>query len=119
MPTSSAPSRVPPNHAATSPSLVSTSVDACALANGAVSNTNSDVTMGFTSMSVGPIEAVAQTTVTTSADEALHHGGHGGHGGHTLFCMSSNLLSSVSSVSSVVESYASEFTVSRRCRTRP
>src|SRR5262249_40370418 len=41
MPTSAAPSRVPPNHAATSPSFVSTIVDACALANGAVSNTNS------------------------------------------------------------------------------
>ena len=42
MPTSAAPSRVPPNHAATSPSFVSTIVEACALANGAVSNTNSE-----------------------------------------------------------------------------
>ena len=41
MPTSVAPSRVPPNHAVTSPSRVSTMVDGGALANGADSNTNS------------------------------------------------------------------------------
>src|SRR5256714_12549684 len=46
MPTSAAPSRVPPNHAATRPSRVSTIVDACALANGAVSNTNSELVGG-------------------------------------------------------------------------
>src|SRR6185503_16264475 len=37
------PSPVPPNHAETSPSFVSTMVEACALGNGAVSYTNSDV----------------------------------------------------------------------------
>ena len=41
MPTSSAPSRVPPNQAATRPLRVSTMVDACALANGADSKMNS------------------------------------------------------------------------------
>src|SRR6516164_318792 len=46
MPTSAAPSRVPPNQAVTSPSRVSTIVDACALVKGAVSNTNSESTEG-------------------------------------------------------------------------
>src|SRR5918999_680325 len=44
MPTSLAPSRVPPNHAATKPSGVSAIVEACALAKGAVSKTNSTST---------------------------------------------------------------------------
>src|SRR5258706_10598502 len=56
MPTSTAPSRVPPNHAATSPSLVSAIVEACALANGAVSKTNSDATAA-PSAGVGTVNA--------------------------------------------------------------
>jgi hypothetical protein len=43
IPTSFAPSRVPPNQADTSPSRVSAIVEACALANGADSKMNSDV----------------------------------------------------------------------------
>src|SRR5262245_35719804 len=59
MPTSGAPSRVPPNQAETSPSLVSTIVEACALANGAVRNTNSEPT---TASGLGFIWPFADTT---------------------------------------------------------
>ena len=52
MPTSSAPSRVPPNHAATRPSRVSTIVDACALANGADSKINSTEGNGCASAAI-------------------------------------------------------------------
>jgi hypothetical protein len=45
IPMSGAPSRLPPNQAATRPSFVSTIVDACALAKGAASKTNSDATI--------------------------------------------------------------------------
>src|SRR5262252_8574586 len=65
MPTSSAPSRVPPNHAETNPSRVSTIVDACALANGAVSKMNSDATIAAGS-SARPAP-VAHATPSSSA----------------------------------------------------
>src|SRR5437016_957546 len=62
--TSAAPSRVPPNHAATSPSFVSTIVEACALANGAVSNTNSDTMIAAVSCEGRASAAdILQTTV--------------------------------------------------------
>src|SRR3954468_17413524 len=47
MPTSPDPYRVPPNQAATRPSRVSTMVEAWALANGALSKMNSEVTIAF------------------------------------------------------------------------
>src|SRR5947207_11206701 len=72
MPTSAAPSRVPPNHAATSPSFVSTIVEACALANGAVSNTNSDTTIAVVSGEGRTNEAdVLQTTGPITSTSTL------------------------------------------------
>src|SRR5688572_22781056 len=66
MPTSFAPSRVPPNQAATRPSRVSAIVDACALANGADSNTNSTI-VGSSAIAV----ICDETKPTASRDAAM------------------------------------------------
>ena len=57
--TSRWPSSVPPNHAASSPSLVSTIVDAWADANGARSNTNPEDTMPEATAGGGSAAGVA------------------------------------------------------------
>jgi hypothetical protein len=69
MPTSGAPSRVPPNHAATSAARVSTIVDACALANGAVSKMNSDRTTASVADGCAADRPAATTDAPTSQNQ--------------------------------------------------
>ena len=66
MPTSGCPSSVPPNHAASNPSRVSTIVDAWADRNGAFSNTKPDDTIA-----AGPSAAATAVAAASSTAPAV------------------------------------------------